>query len=105
MTTAERARDARRRGWVPWLLAPLVLPAVGASVVVALVEGADLSEWSPGQVAAALGAAVLVPAVLSAWAGARGGVVETIAWALTCIGVEVALVFGLAFLALGLGPG
>jgi hypothetical protein len=35
----------------------------------------------------------------------RGGVAEAILWALACVGVEVALVFGVGFLALGLGPG
>ena len=104
MTTAEGAREAPR-GWLPWLLAPLVLPAVGAAVVVALVDGADLDRWDLWQVVAALGAAVAVPALLSAWIARRSGVVEAIAWALACVGVEVALVFGVGFLALGLGPG
>ena len=104
MTTAEGARDARR-GWVPWLLAPLVLPALGAAAIVALVEGVDLDSWAVWQVAAALGAAVLVPAVLSAFAARRFGVAEAIAWALACVGVEVVLVFAVGFLALGLGPG
>ena len=57
MTTAEGARDARR-GWVPWLLAPLVLPALGAAAVVALVEGVDLDSWAVWQ-AAVVAAAVL----------------------------------------------
>ena len=105
MTTAEGAREARRRGWLPWLLAPLVLPALGAAVVVALVEEADLDSWAVWQVAAALGAAVVIPAGLSALVARRFGVAEAIAWALTCVGVEFALVFGVAFLGLGLGPG
>ena len=103
MTTVD-ARDARP-GWLPWLLAPLVLPALGAAAVVALVEDADLSGWEAWQAASALGAAVLVPAALSAWVGRRGGAVEAVAWALACVGVELALVFGVAFLGLGLGPG
>jgi hypothetical protein len=103
MTTAE-ARDPRR-GWLPWLLGPLVLPALGAAVVVALVENANLDGWPQWQAAAALGAAVAVPALIAAWAARGGGVAEAILWALACIGVEVALVFGIAFLALGLGPG
>ena len=104
MTTAEGAREAQR-AWLPWLLAPLVLPAVGAAVIVALVDGADLDRWELWQVVAALGAAVVVPAALSAWIARRHGVVEAIAWALACVGVETALVFGVGFLALGLGPG
>jgi hypothetical protein len=103
MTMAE-ARDLRR-GWLPWLLGPLVLPALGAAVVVALVENANLDGWPQWQAAAALGAAVLVPALIAAWVARRGGVAEAILWALACVGVEVALVFGVGFLALGLGPG
>jgi hypothetical protein len=104
MTTAEGARDARR-GWLPWLLAPVVLPGVGATVVVALVEEADLAGWAVWQVVLALGAAVVVPAALSAWVARRFGIAEAIAWALACVGMELALVFGVAFLGLGLGPG
>ncbi len=104
MTTAEGARDARR-GWLPWVLGPLVLPAVGAVVVVALVEGVDLDAWAVWQAAAALIAAFAVPAFLAGWAGLRDGVLDAILWALACIGVQVALVFGVGFLALGLGPG
>lgn len=103
MTRAE-ARDARQ-GWLPWLLGPIVLPAAGAVVVLALVERANLDGWPEWQAAAALGAAVVVPALIAAWVARRGGVVEAILWALTCVGVEVALVFGVGFLALGLGPG
>ena len=104
MTTAGGAREARQ-GWLPWVLGPLVLPLLGAIVVVALSESANLDSWPEWQAALALGAAVAVPALLAAWVGRRGGVVEAIAWALTCVGVEVALVFGVGFLALGLGPG
>ena len=103
MTTAQGARDARR-GWLPWLLGPLVLPAVGACAVVVLVEEADLADWPVWQAALALGAAVVLPALLSALVARRHGVVEAIAWALACVGVEAALVFGVAFLGLGLGP-
>jgi hypothetical protein len=104
MTTAEGARDARR-GWLPWLLCPLVLPALGAAAVVALVEGVDLDSWAVWQVAVVLGALLAIPAGLSAVVAWRFGVAEALAWALACIGVEVALVFGVGFLALGLGPG
>jgi hypothetical protein len=103
MTTAERAREARS-GWMPWLLGAFVLPALGAAAVVALTETADLDAWSTWQAASALGAAFVVPALLAAWAGRRGGAVEAVAWALACVGVEVALVFGVGSLALGLGP-
>ncbi|HET8759074.1 MAG TPA: hypothetical protein VFM58_23860 [Solirubrobacteraceae bacterium] len=104
MTSAEGAHDARR-GWVPWLLAPVVLPALGAAGVVGLVESVDLDSWAVWQVAVVLGALVVVPAGLSAFVARRFGAAEAIAWALACVGVEVALVFGVGFLALGLGPG
>jgi hypothetical protein len=104
MTTAEGARDARR-GWVPWLLAPLVLPALGAAAVVAVVESVDLDSWAVWQVAAVLGALFVIPAAVSVFVARRFGVAEAIAWALACVGVELALVFGVGFLALGLGPG
>ena len=104
MTTAEAAQEARR-GWLPWLLAPLVLPALGAAAVVALVEGVDLDDWAVWQVGVALGALFVIPALLSAFVGRRFGVVEAIAWALACIGVQFVLVFAVGFLALGLGPG
>ena len=104
MTTAEGARDARR-GWVPWLLAPLVLPALGAAAVVGVVEGVDLDSWAVWQVAVVLGALFAIPAGLAAFVARRFGVAEAIAWALACVGVELALVFGVGFLALSLGPG
>jgi hypothetical protein len=103
MTMAE-ARDARR-GWLPWLLGPIVLPGLGALAVVVLVESASLDGWATWQAVAALAAAVVVPALVAAWVARRDGVAEAILWALACVGVEVTLVFGVAFLALGLGPG
>jgi hypothetical protein len=103
MTTAE-ARDARR-GWLPWLLGPIILPVLGAAAVVVLVENADLDGWPAWQAVAVLAAAFGVPALIAALVARRNGVVEAILWALACVGVEVALVFGVAFLALGLGPG
>ena len=104
MTTAEAAQEARR-GWLPWLLAPLVLPALGASAVVALVEGVDLDRWDVWQAAAVLGALFVIPAAIAAFVARRFGVVEAIAWALACVGIQFVLVFAVGFLALGLGPG
>jgi cytochrome bd-type quinol oxidase subunit 2 len=104
MTTGDAAQDARR-GWTPWLVGAVVLPVLGAAAVVALVEEARLDEWASWQAAAALGALLAVPAVLSAWVARAFGAVEAVAWALACLGVELALVFGVGFLALGLGPG
>jgi hypothetical protein len=104
MTTGSAAREARR-GWMPWLIGGLVLPALGAAAVVALVESVQLDTWEPWQAAAAIGGLFLVPALLSAWAARRFGAVEAVAWILACAGIQLAFVFGVGFLGLGLGPG
>jgi hypothetical protein len=104
MTTGDAAQAARR-GWTPWLVGAVVLPVVGAAAVVALVEEADLNGWDSWQAALALGALFAVPALLSAWVARAFGAVEAVAWALACVGVQLGLVFGVGFLALGLGPG
>jgi cytochrome bd-type quinol oxidase subunit 2 len=104
MTTGDAAQDARR-GWTPWLVGALVLPLLGAAATVAVVENADLDAWASWQAAAVLAAMFVVPAALSAWVARSFGVAEAIAWALACAGVQLALVFGVGFLALGLGPG
>jgi cytochrome bd-type quinol oxidase subunit 2 len=100
------ARRDRRRSVVPWLLAPLVFPALGAAAALVLVEnaGGDFADWTASEAAAALIAVFLVPAVLSAWVARRQGALEAIAWAFVCVGVQLALVVGVGFLALGLGP-
>jgi cytochrome bd-type quinol oxidase subunit 2 len=104
MTTGGAAQDARR-GWTPWLVGAVVLPVVGAAAVVALVEGADLGEWESWQAAAALAALFLVPALLAAFVARAFGFAESVAWFFACAGLQLALVFGVGFLALGLGPG
>jgi cytochrome bd-type quinol oxidase subunit 2 len=104
MTTGDAAQDARR-GWAPWLLGAVVLPAIGAAAVVAVVEGVDLDAWESWQAAALLAALFVVPAAAAAVVARSFGVVEALAWALACAGIQLALVFGVGFLALGLGPG
>jgi cytochrome bd-type quinol oxidase subunit 2 len=104
MTTGDAAQEARR-GWTPWLAGAVVLPVLGAVGVVALVEGIELDSWPSWQAAAALAALFVVPAALSAFVARSFGFLESLAWGLACIGVQVALVFGVGFLALGLGPG
>jgi hypothetical protein len=100
------ARRDRRRSVLPWVLAPLVLPALGAAAVLVLVEnaGGNFADWSTSEAAAALVALFVVPAVVSGWVARRQGVAEAIAWALVCAGVQLALVVGVGFLALDLGP-
>jgi hypothetical protein len=100
------ARRERRRRWLPWLLAPLVLPALGAAALLAAIEseGGDFAGWSTAEVVVTVVAGLVVPAALSAWFARHQGAVEAIAWAVVCACVQVALVFGVGFLALGLGP-
>jgi hypothetical protein len=101
------ARRDRRRRVLPWLLAPLILPALGAAAVLALAEnaGGDFGDWPVARTIGALAAAFVVPAALSAWFARRQGVLEALAWAVVCVGAQVALVFGVGFLLLELGPG
>jgi hypothetical protein len=103
MTTGDAAQDVRR-GWTPWLAGAVVLPVVGAAAVVALVNEADLAAWADWQAGAAVAAAFAVPALLSSFAARRHGWIEATAWALACLGIELALVFGVGFLALDLLP-
>ena len=89
------------------VIAPLLLAAAGAAVVVAAVEGAggDFGSLPLWQAIAVPAAAFAVPALLSAWVGWRGGAVEAVLSALACFGAQVALVLGVGFIALGFGPG
>jgi hypothetical protein len=88
------------------LIAPLLLAAAGAAIVVALLEtaGGDFSDWETWQAVAAPVAAFLVPALLSGWIERRSGVGEALLWAIACLAVQVALVFGVGFLLLDYGP-
>jgi hypothetical protein len=103
-TQLER-RDRRRR-WLPFLLAPLVLPALGAAALLAVVEqaGGDLSGWPFARAVAVVAAAFLVPAALSAWLARREGIALALLWAVICAAAQLALVVGVGFLALDLGP-
>jgi hypothetical protein len=88
------------------LIAPLLPAVVGAAVVVAIVEGAggDFSGWPEWQAVAVPIAAFAVPAALSTWAAWRWGVAVALLSAVGCFAAQFALVLGVGFLALGLGP-
>jgi hypothetical protein len=103
---ARLARRDRRRSRLPWFVCPVLLPALGAAAVLALLQdaGGDLGDWSTGQAVAALAGAFLVPSLLAGWFGRRRGVAEAIAWMMACAAVQLALVVGVGFLALDLGP-
>ena len=100
------ARRDRRRSWLPWLLAPLVFPAVGAVVLLLVLEreGGDLGGWSSAAATAFVATCFGVPALLAAFAARRAGRLEAAAWAAVSLCAELALVAGAGFLLLGLGP-
>ena len=66
--------------------------------------GGDLSGWPLSRAVAAVAAAFLVPAALSAWLARHDGVVLALLWALVCAAAQLALVVGVGFVLLGLGP-
>jgi hypothetical protein len=103
---SQLARRDRRRRWLPWLLAPLILPAMGAAALLWVMEraGGDLGGWTGVEAAGVVVAAFVVPAALSAWFARHQGPIEAVAWALVCVGAQVALLVGVGFLALGFGP-
>jgi uncharacterized membrane protein len=100
------ARRDRRRSWLPWILCPLVLPAIGAAVFLWLLEeaGGDFEGRSSGSIIATVAACWAVPALLAVVVARRNGVFEAIAWAFVCACVQVAFVVGVGFIGLGLGP-
>jgi hypothetical protein len=99
-------RRDRRRRWLPWLLCPLPLPALGAAALVLMLRsaGGDLRDWPAASAALAVAACLAVPALASAWIGRRHGRLDAVLWAGVTLAVEIALVFGVAFVALDLGP-
>jgi cytochrome bd-type quinol oxidase subunit 2 len=100
---ASLERRDRRRRWLPWLLCPTLLPAAGAAGLVALFDSSEAGR-AAGEVAALAAACVLVPALLAGWVGRRHGNVDAVLWALVCVAIELALAFGVGFVALDLGP-
>jgi hypothetical protein len=95
----ERAADRRRRrrGGATWVLR-LLLPLAGAAGVLAALEGSP-----PG--AALLVAIAVVPALLSGALARRESALDALLWALVTLAAEIALVFAVGLVALGLGPG
>ena len=103
--TAARERRRRRVRVATWT-ARILLPVLGAAVLVGVLqaEGGDLGGWPRGRAAAFLAAVFLVPAALAAWLAHREGWLLALAAAVGTFGAQGALVFGVAFVALGLGP-
>ena len=100
------ARRDRRRRLAPWLICLVPLPALGAGLLLAIIDGSggDLRELSTASTVAVIASCLLVPALLSGWVGRRHGRVDAVLWALVTLAIELALVFGLGFAVLDLGP-
>ena len=99
-------RRDRRRRLAPWLICLVPLPALGAAVLLTIVDeqGGDLRELSGTAAVVLVAGCLLVPALLSGWVGRRHGRVDAVLWALVTLAIELALVFGLGFAVLDLGP-
>ena len=99
-------RRDRRRRLTPWLICLVPLPALGAGALLAIIDrqGGDLRDLSGSAAAALVAGCLLVPALLSGWVGRRHGRLDAVLWALVSLAVELALVFGLGFAVLDLGP-
>ncbi len=104
----QRAEDRRRRrrSGTVWALRVL-LPVLGAAAVLAALElaGGDLGDWTPGAAAAIPAAAVVLPALAVAALARRDGPVVALLWPLVTLAAEIALVFAVGLVGLGLGPG
>jgi hypothetical protein len=100
------AKRDRRRALAPWLICLLPLPAAGAAVLLAIIDGqgGDLRELSTTAAVLVVAGCQLVPALVSAWIGRRHGRLDAVLWGLVTLAVELALVFGLGFAVLDLGP-
>ena len=103
---AQLEKRNRRRRWAPWLICLLPLPAAGAGVLLAVIDGqgGDLRELSTAAAVGVVAGCLLVPALASAWVGRRHGRLDAVLWGLVTLAVELALVFGLGFAVLDLGP-
>ena len=102
-----RARERRRRrAHVARWVVRLALPLVGAAVLVGVLEleGGDLGAWSQAAALAFLAGVFALPALLAGWLARGEGRVHAAAWAVGTFGVQGALVFGVAFVLLDLGP-
>ena len=100
------AKRDRRRALAPWLICLLPLPAAGAGVLLAIIDGqgGDLRELSTTSAVLLVAGCLLLPALASAWVGRRHGRLDAVLWGLVTLAVELALVFGLGFAVLDLGP-
>src|SRR3954470_14209557 len=98
-----RARGRRRLRWV---CAPVVLPIAGAAATAGLLdrEGGDLTGWSTRSVVLAVVLLFGVPAAITVWLARRRGPFEALGWAAITVLAQIALVFWVGLVALGIGP-
>jgi hypothetical protein len=98
-------RRRRRRSGVAWFLR-IGLPLLGAAAVLATLESGDgtLDRWSPSVGAAIVACELLLPAVAVGLTARHSSWFEAILWTAVALAAEVALVFGVGFGLLGLGP-
>jgi hypothetical protein len=103
---AQLEKRDRRRRLAPWLICLVPLPALGAGALLAIIDssGGDLRDLSPEGAVAVIAGCLLAPALLSGWVGRRHGRLDAVLWALVTLAIELALVFGLGFALLDLGP-
>jgi hypothetical protein len=87
-------------------IAPFVLPLAGAAATLFVLDsaGGDLEGWSTGSVILLTAALFGLPALISAWLARHRGRLEPFGWAAITLLAQVALVFWVGLVALGLGP-
>jgi cation transport ATPase len=99
-------RRARRQRLLLWVCAPLVLPVAGAAATAGLLdrEGGDLTGWSTRSIVIAVALLFGVPAAITVWLARRRGRLEALGWAAITVLAQIALVFWVGLVALGIGP-
>jgi hypothetical protein len=101
-----RARRARWRAIRAWVLALVILPAAAAAGFVAVLDaaGGDLRAWSSAEAVVFVVGALVAPAAVCAWFARVLGRYPAAGLAVCTMLIEIALVFGVGFVALGHGP-
>jgi hypothetical protein len=100
------ARRQRRWGGAAWILR-IGLPLLGAAAVLATLQarGGDLGDWPAATAGAVVALELALPAlVVGIVCARRYSWAEGVLWALIVVAAEIALVFGVGLLVLGLGP-
>jgi len=98
-------RRRRRRSGAAWFTR-IALPLLGAAAVLATLESGDgtLDRFTPATAAAIVALELVVPAIVVGLTARRSSWLEVVLWSLVALAAEVALIFGVGFALLGLGP-